>query len=119
MDFKALKERLAKELQAKQPERRAHVRVRMRVVLKLRGSDSTGKQFEEQCATENISAGGFLCACTAALVKDGMVEVFLSGNEERFVGKAKVVRKENPGAPWQKYGFQFTEKNSEWVLQTG
>jgi len=117
IDFKKLKESLSEALQTPRSERRAHVRVRMQIGLKLRGRDATGKTMEEMTTTENASAGGFLCNCVASLVQGAVVEVFLSSGTERFVGKAYVVRKEAPGAPWQRYGFQFVEKNSEWVLQ--
>ncbi len=118
VDFAALKAKLAAELQAKQPERRAHVRVRMRVILKLRGTDANGKKFEESTATENVSANGFLCGCTASLVKDAIVEIFLlAGDQKHYAGRARVVRREAPGAPWQRYGFQFQETTPDWVLQ--
>ena len=117
IDFKKLKERLSKELQTPRSERRAHVRVRMQIGLRLRGTDAAGRIVEEVTTTENVSAGGFLCSCIASLVQGAIVEVFLSSGTERFVGKAHVVRREAPGAPWQRYGFQFVEKNSEWVLQ--
>lgn len=117
IDFKKLKESLSEALQAPRSERRAHVRVRMQIGLRLRGRDAAGKTIEELTTTENASAGGFLCNCVASLVQGAVVEVFLSSGTERFVGKAHVVRKEAPGAPWQRYGFQFVEKNSEWVLQ--
>ena len=117
MDFTKLKERLAVEIHTKSVERRAHVRVRMRIILKIRGTDSNGKSFEELTTTENVSAGGFLCNCTTSLAKDAAIEVFLSAAAERYVGRAKVVRKESPGTAWQRYGFQFQEKTLEWVLQ--
>lgn len=116
VNFSDLKRRLSEELQTRRSERRSEVRVRMRVVLKLKGTDASGKQFEESVATENVSASGFLCNCNQAITKDAVVEVYLAGSNERFVGKARVVRKEAPGAPWQRYGFQFTEKTQEWVL---
>ncbi|MBZ5704557.1 MAG: response regulator [Acidobacteriia bacterium] len=117
VDFVELKRRLGAELLNKRPERRSSVRVRMRVTLKLRGTDASGKTFEELTATENVSAEGFLCNCAQPLVKDAIVEVFLVGGAERYVGRARVVRQESPGAPWQRYGFQFQEKTLEWVLQ--
>ena len=117
VDFVALKEKLTAEIKAKQPDRRAHVRVRMRVILKLRGKDPNGNPFEETAATENVSAGGFLCGCTASLVKDSVVEVFLAGDPERHAGSARVVRREAPDAPWQQYGFEFVKRTPEWVLQ--
>lgn len=118
VDFAALKGTLARELQGKIPERRAHKRVQMRVALNLRGSDAGGKEFSEPATTENISAGGFLCNCSATLVKGAIVQVFVkSGGYERFAGRAQVVRKDAPGSPWQRYGFQFIETTSDWVLQ--
>jgi hypothetical protein len=90
----------------------------MRVLLKLRGADADGKHFEEATTTENVSAGGFLAICTASLVKGSPIEVFLaSGGQERYAGRAQAVRKESPGSPWQRYGFQFLETTSDWVLQ--
>ncbi len=117
VDYKDLKLRLASEIRVKQAERRAHVRVRMRVILKLRGTDAQGKNFDVLTATENVSAGGFLCNCLASLSKDSIVEVFLTGAQERHVGRARVVRIESPGTPWQRCGFQFVETTSEWILR--
>jgi CheY-like chemotaxis protein len=118
VDFAALKEALANELKDKQPERRAHKRVQMRVIMKLRGADANGKQFDESTTTDNVSAGGFLCNCAATLVKGTPVDVFLtSGGVERHAGRAHVVRKEATGSAWNRYGFQFDETTSDWVLQ--
>jgi response regulator RpfG family c-di-GMP phosphodiesterase len=117
VDFAALKKKLAEEIGGKQADRRAHVRVRMRVILKLRGTDPNEGLFEVATATENVSAGGFLCGCTAKLTRGTMVDVYLAGEPERFAGRARVVRQEAPGAPWQKYGFEFIERTAEWVLQ--
>ncbi len=118
VDFAALKAALAEELKGKQPERRAHKRVQMRVLLKLRGSDPQGRQFDESTTTDNVSAGGFLCSCAASLVKGTPVDVFLtSGGAERHAGRAKVVCKEPTGSALSRYGFQFVETTSDWVLQ--
>jgi len=116
-DASALLQRLKEELQSQGTERRAHTRVRMRVTLKLRGMDSRGKTFEEVTATDNVSVSGFLCNSSTAMRDESMVEVFLTGDVERFVGKARLVRKEAGVAPWQRYGFQFIEKTRDWVLQ--
>ena len=116
VDFRALKEALAAEIEATRPERRVHLRVRMRLQLKLRGTDSAGKSFEELTTTENVSAGGFLCVCLAPLAKDAAVEVFLAGGGLRYVGRARTVHQDVSG-PRPRYGFQFLEKNSEWVLE--
>lgn len=118
IDFAALKAALAEELKSKQPERRAHKRVQMRVLLRLRGTDTGGKQFDESTATDNVSAGGFLCNCAASLIKGTPVDVFLtSGGTERHAGRAQVVRKESTGSLLARYGFQFIETTSDWVLQ--
>lgn len=117
VDFTALRDKLAAEIGGKQADRRAHVRVRMRVIVKLRGKDPNGDTFEIGTATENVSAGGFLCACAASLTKGTIVDVYIAGDPDRFAGRARVARQEAPGAPWQRYGFEFTERTSEWVLQ--
>jgi DNA-binding response OmpR family regulator len=117
VDFQKLKERLSQELETQRPERRAHVRVRMRIGLKLRGTDEVGNRFEELTATENVSAGGFLCNCSASLAKGALMEVFLTGGTERYAGRARMVRRESPMSSWQRYGFQLEEKTGEWVLQ--
>jgi DNA-binding response OmpR family regulator len=117
LNFTELKRRLGEELHVHRTERRAHARVRMRLILKLRGNDATGNRFEELTATENVSAGGFLCNSTTTLAKGSHVDVYLCGETERFVGRARMVRKESSITAWQRYGFQFEERNSEWVLQ--
>jgi DNA-binding response OmpR family regulator len=119
VNFTELRSTLAAAIESNKVERRAHVRVRMRLGLKLRGSDVSGSMFEELTETENVSAGGFLCNCKASLAKDATVAVLLVSGGERYVGRARVARQEAPGAPWQRYGFQFKEKNLEWVLQAG
>jgi hypothetical protein len=89
----------------------------MRIILKLRGTDANGKQFEESTTTEDVSAAGFLCSCSASLIKAAPVDVFTtSGGQERFAGRVQAVRRESPGSPWQRYGFQFLETTSDWVL---
>jgi len=89
------------ELQSKRSEQRAHVRVRLRLFLRLRGTEPSGKAFEEITTTENVSAEGFMCNCMSSLVKGSIVEVILSSRGEHYVGQARVVRKETSGAPWQ------------------
>jgi CheY-like chemotaxis protein len=118
VDFTALKAALAEEMKGKQPERRAHKRVQMRVLLKLRGNDANGNPFEESTTTDNVSAGGFLCASTVTMMKGTPVDVFLSsGGVRRHAGRAHVVRKESTGSAFNRFGFQFVETTSDWVLQ--
>jgi DNA-binding response OmpR family regulator len=118
IDFGKLKTRLATELQDRTKERRAHVRVKMKLILKLKGSDESQRSFEQLTATENVSASGFLCPLSLTLSTDSSVQVFLTGaGHDRFVGRARIVRREAPDTPWQRYAFQFVERTAEWILQ--
>jgi twitching motility two-component system response regulator PilH len=117
VDFDALRASLKKELHAAQPDRRREVRVHLRVMLKLRGTDSNEKQFEEISNTENVSKSGFLCGCTAKLKNDSMIEVYLVSGGTKLVGKARVVRSEGSDTPYPRYAFRFVEKVGEWILQ--
>jgi DNA-binding response OmpR family regulator len=117
VDFDALRAGLEKVLHAAQPERRKELRVRLRVTLKLRGTDKNGKPFEEVTATENVSKGGFFCGCSMQLAKESIVEVYLGSGGAQFVGKARVVRSEGSDTPYPRYGFQFVQKEGDWILQ--
>jgi hypothetical protein len=118
IDFAKLKARLATELQKRPSERRAHVRVRMNLTLKLKGTDSSLRSFEQLTITENISAGGFLCPLPLSLSKENSLNVFICGaGRDQFVGRAQVVRTEAPDTPRQKCAFQFTERTADWILQ--
>ncbi len=118
IDFTKLKARLEAELQTRPSERRAHVRVRMHITLKLKGMDAGQRSFEQLTTTENVSAGGFLCTLPLALAEDATLQVFMSGaGHDRYVGSARIVRTEAPNTPWQRYAFTFIERTSEWILQ--
>ena len=117
VDFEALRAGLATVLHAAQPERRSEVRVRLRVMLKLRGSDSNEKPFEEMSATENVSHSGFLCGSTAALKEDSKIEVYLVSGGTKFAGKTRVVWSDGYNTPYPRYGFQFVDKADDWILQ--
>ncbi len=117
VNVEEIKNRLTYELDGTRPQRRAHVRIRMRTILKLTGTDAHGKHFDELTATENVSMGGFLCNSTTTLAANALVEVYLVSQGERRVGRARLAHKEEFIGPWQRYGFQFEEKPSEWVVQ--
>ena len=117
IDFDALRSSLAQLLHAVRPERRSEVRVRLRVNLKLRGTDIGEKPFEETSATENVSRSGFLCGCTAVLKIDSTIEVHLVSGDAKFVGKARVVRSEGCDTPYPRYAFRFVQKADNWILQ--
>jgi DNA-binding response OmpR family regulator len=117
IDFDALRAGLANVLHAVRPERRSEVRVRLRVMLRLRGADIREEPFEEVSATENVSKSGFLCGCTAVLKIDSTIEVHLVSGGTKFGGKARVVRSEGYDTPCPRYAFRFVEKNGDWILQ--
>jgi DNA-binding response OmpR family regulator len=119
IDFKRLQSRLNQELEKQHPERRRSARVKMKMPIRLRGIDVRGDLLDEATSTDNVSLDGFLCECSAPLAKNSVVEVFLIGTGEklRYVGRARVVRREAPDTPWQRYAFEFQEKTLEWVLQ--
>lgn len=118
IDFVKLKTRLAQELEARPSERRAHVRVRMRLTLKIKGEDASHRSFEQLSTTENVSAGGFLCTLALSLAPEASFQVFLStSGHDRYAGLVKVVRTEAPDTPLQRHAFKFVERTAEWILQ--
>jgi DNA-binding response OmpR family regulator len=117
VDFDALRAGLERVLHTAPPERRRELRVRLQVMVKLRGTDINEKPFEEMSTTENVSKSGFFCGCTALLYKESNVEVYLVSGGPKFVGKARVVRSEGCETPYPRYAFQFVQKEGDWILQ--
>lgn len=116
IDFDALSVFLEKTLTNRRVERRAEVRVRLRIPVKLRGRDSSGESCEALTTTENVSRSGFLCACNLALEKGSVLEVALIGTSDELVGHAEVVRTEWGDTQYPRYGFRFFEKTGHWVI---
>lgn len=117
VNFDALRASLVEALQKRRLERRSEVRVGLRVPMKISGKDSNGNAFSLPTTSENVSKSGFLCACSAVLAVDSIVDVYLLAAEQEHVGKARVVRAEWPGTQYPRYGFKFTEIIGGWVLQ--
>lgn len=117
VDFDALRASLAQVAKTRRVERRSEVRVRLRVPLKLRGTDANGKPFEALTTTENVSLSGFLCGCSAPVAKDSIVNVYMVSGSEEYAGKARVIRSELDDTPCPRYGFRFVEKPENWVLR--
>jgi twitching motility two-component system response regulator PilH len=117
VNFEALENRLAEVLGSKRTDRRSEVRVKLRVMLKLKGTDAKGQPFEELAATENVSAHGFLCSCSASVNKDEIVDVILISAGHQSAGKARVARVEWPNTPGQRCGFRFVGDPVDWVLR--
>ncbi len=117
IDFEALRTCLSRIAKTRRYIPRTEVRVRLCVPLKLRGTDSHGKKFEEVTTTENVSLTGFLCSCKRELPANSIVDVYLTSCGENHVGKAKIVHTDSMGAPLRRYGCRFIEKTGPWVLQ--
>jgi two-component system, OmpR family, response regulator len=122
IDFDALRSCLQQMAKTRKYVPRTEVRVRLRVTLKLRGTDTQGKNFEQTATTENVSLSGFLCACAAELAANSIVDIYIvnvyaTRGGEDYVGKAKIVHSDSKGAPLWHYGCRFVEKTGPWVLQ--
>lgn len=116
IDFDALKARLA-TIKRHTMVPRSEVRVRLKIPLKLRGSNGSGTEFEETATTENVSLSGFMCYCATTLQNDSVVEVFLAKNGRQRVARARCVRADvREGEPTQ-YAFRFIEKTDNWILK--
>jgi hypothetical protein len=104
-------------LHSRRRERRKEVRVGLRVPLKLSGQDANGAEFSLPSTTDNVSKGGFLCACAVVLTIGAIVDVYMLGTEQEHVGKARVVRAEWEGTQYPRDGFVFAEMIGHWALQ--
>jgi CheY-like chemotaxis protein len=117
IDFDALRVCLRQVANHRHEPPRSEVRVRLRVPLKLRGTNDHGEPLEELATTENVSMSGFLCVCTAAFPLNANLAVFLTNPSEKYVGKVRIVHFDDQGAKLRRYGCAFIEKTGPWVLQ--
>jgi len=115
VDFDKLRKALAEAIQGKHFAR-PEARIRLKATLNLSGLDSTGALFDLSAVTQNVTTSGFLCECHADVKEGAVVEVYLAPDKEQFVGKARIVRVDWPGAPSQACDFQFIDKPANWVL---
>jgi len=116
IDFAALKARLL-TLKRRAMVPRSEVRIRLKVPLKLCGTDSHGQDFEVAVTTENVSLSGFCCNCPESLLNDAIVEVFLTHNGTHPAGRARCVRADSGEGHAPHYAFRFIEKTGTWVLK--
>lgn len=117
VDFDALRARLAEFLKTRRQERRRESRVKLRVPMKLLGTDANGKPFMVLTMSENIGLSSFLCATNTDIPVDSSVEVRLLGTGDNRVGLARLVRAEWQDTQYPRYACLFTEKTGGWVLQ--
>lgn len=118
VDFDALRSRLADLLQRRQRERRAEVRVRLRVAVRLTGADQAGESFDVVTTTENVGSNSFLCACGVAINEGSCIDVHLrfAGGSDDHVGKATIIRSEWNETHYPRYACRFSEIIGNWVL---
>jgi CheY-like chemotaxis protein len=117
VDFARLREYLSGVTKQQYPERPAQRRAQLGFMLKLRVTEEGGNRQEFLTVSEGVSASGFLCICPADLRPGTIVEVSLTGGgQERRVGLARMVRVDRLGTPARRYGFQFVETPSDWIL---
>jgi DNA-binding response OmpR family regulator len=117
LDFDALRARLTEFLKAARRERRSESRVRLRVPLKLQGTAADGTPFTVLTMSENIAISSFLCATNTDMPMQSSIQIYLIGAANRHVGQARIVRSEWRDTQYPRYGFRFTEKLGNWVLQ--
>jgi DNA-binding response OmpR family regulator len=117
IDFDALRTGLEKVLQAAHPERRGEVRVNLRAMLNLRGTDRQRKPFEEMCDTENVGKSTCSCSCTALLDKRSKVSVSMVTGGKRFLGMARITRSDDGNPIRFRYAFRFVRQDVNWILQ--
>ncbi len=117
IDFARLRSCLKTLPDDQRTERRGDIRVQLKVLLKLTGTDAKGKEFELLTTTDEVSVDGFSCRCVLSLDQDALIEVYqLGGLGERYVGCARLIHTEWRDLPWQSCGFNFVEKTGEWIL---
>jgi len=102
-------------LERRRVERRGELRVRLRVGLKLQGVDKSGERFQAAAATENLGRNSFFVPASRELSLGSVVEVSLS-RDEKPVGRAKVVRKDESEILQPRYAFRFEGIIENWVL---
>ena len=117
VNIEALQKKLASLIVLSHEKSQPKPRVRLRVMLRLRGIDSTDTDFEIVTATENVSANGFLCGCSALVGLNTVLEVSLATDGARSAGKARVIQVDWPGTVGQRCDFEFLEKPIDWILQ--
>jgi CheY-like chemotaxis protein len=117
VEIEPLRTKLDQLIEGGRHGERAEPRVRLRIVVEIRGTDSTGAPFELVTVTDNVGTNGFLCGCQAAVSEGAIVEVYLAKHDRRFVGKARIARVDWPRTTGQRCDFQFDQKPTEWILR--
>jgi CheY-like chemotaxis protein len=117
IDFEGLRTCLSQIGKTRKFVPRTEVRVRLHVPLKLKGTNSLDKQFDELTVTENVSLSGFFSTVTTELSANSVVDVYLADCGDKFVGRARIIHPHVKTTSARQYGFRFVEKTGPWVLQ--
>lgn len=116
IDFARLKLVLAATLDAAAPIQREATPLRIRVGLRLQGTDGSGKEFSELVSTESANPEGFQFTSPRDLTEGALLDVFLTGATERHVGNARVVERSSAGLQQKAYSAVF-DGSRNWILQ--
>jgi CheY-like chemotaxis protein len=117
IDFEKLKETLSRSLGNTTAETRQISTLKMRVPLRLTGTDAEGQEFTELAETESVSGGGFQCVSARQLTKGSTLEVFLTTRGERYIGRARVGESSAADLQHQRYQFDFEAEVRDWIVQ--
>lgn len=116
IDFVRLKRVLAAHLERAETKRHEMVPLKMRVGIKLEGTDVQGQQFTETISTDSVSVDGFQFTCFRNLQEGCPLDVFLTAGMNHRVGSARIVERSIVGQDLWSYRAAFDE-TSEWILQ--
>jgi CheY-like chemotaxis protein len=116
IDFAKLTKTLAATIEASPVTKRENMPLRMRVALRLQGTDGQGGQFSELVATESVSPDGFQFTTAREIAEGSELDVFLTGSPERHVGHSKVAERSSAGLERQAYRAVF-DGATDWILQ--
>lgn len=116
IDFAKLKEVLAATLKGTEPQSRETAPLRIRVGLKLQGTDSRGEPFTELVSTESANPQGFQFNSTREFGTGSIVDVFLTGSTEHHVGHARITERSSAGLQLQAYSAVLDAPQG-WILQ--
>jgi DNA-binding response OmpR family regulator len=116
IDFVKLKQTLAATLDARESKSPDIKALRMRVSLRLSGTDARGNQFAEFVSTESINTDGFQFTSPTDFAEGSLLDVFLTGATERRVGHARVAECSSSGLELRAYSAVF-DGPKDWILQ--
>jgi DNA-binding response OmpR family regulator len=117
IDFARLRKTIADILKGAPQEKSTEATVHLKVIVKLRGKGTKGKEFELLTWTEEVSPSGFICRCAVPMEKDSPVEVFVTSRQgERRIGEADLKETLWENMPWQACQFKFKGAIKDWVL---